>query len=98
MWNTLSSLKEQVSNNVERELITDESDQTCYMVQGNESLEVTSESHLDDCASSFNNLKVHLEGVNRCKANLMINDAELKINCNTLSVTKECSRIPGEGL
>ena len=31
-------------------------------------------------------------------ANLMTNDAELKINCNTLSVTKECSRIPGEGL
>ena len=37
-------------------------------------------------------------GVNRCMANLMTNDAELKINCNTLSVTKECSRILGEGL
>ena len=37
-------------------------------------------------------------GVNRCKANLMTNDVELKTNCNTLSVTKECSRIPGEGL
>ena len=36
-------------------------------------------------------------GVNRCMANLMINDAELKTNCNTLSVTKECSRIPGDG-
>jgi len=24
-------------------------------------------------------------------ANLMTNDAELKTNCNTLSVTKECS-------
>jgi len=31
-------------------------------------------------------------------ANLMTNDAELKTNCNTLSVTKEYSRIPGEGL
>jgi len=31
-------------------------------------------------------------------ANLMTNDAELKINCNTLSVTKECSWIPSEGL
>ena len=31
-------------------------------------------------------------------ANLMTNDAKLKINCNTLSVTKEYSRIPGEGL
>ena len=31
-------------------------------------------------------------------ANLMTNDAELIINCNTLCVTKECSRIFGEGL
>ena len=37
-------------------------------------------------------------GVNRCMANLMTNDAELKTNCNTLSVTKEWSRISGEGL
>ena len=37
-------------------------------------------------------------GVNRCMANLMTNDAELKINCNTFSVSKECSRISGEGL
>jgi len=29
-------------------------------------------------------------------ANLMTNDAELKLNYNTLSVTKECSRILGE--
>jgi len=43
-------------------------------------------------------LKIHLEGVNRCKANLITNDSELKTNCNTLSVTKECSRIPGDGL
>ena len=44
-------------------------------------------------------LKVHLEGgVNRCKANLMTNNAKLKTNSNTLSVTKECNRIPGEGL
>jgi len=28
----------------------------------------------------------------------MTNNAELKTNCNTLSVTKECNRIPGEGL
>jgi len=37
-------------------------------------------------------------GVNKCMANLMINDAELKTNCNILSVIKECSRIPGDGL
>jgi len=52
VWNTLSSLKEQVSNNVEREPIVDKSDQMCYMVQGNDSLEVISESHIDNCASS----------------------------------------------
>ena len=52
VWNMLSSLKEQASNNVERELIVDESKQTCYMVQGNNSLMVNSESHLDDYASS----------------------------------------------
>jgi len=38
------------------------------------------------------------EGVNRCKANLMTNDAELKTQCNTLSVIKDCNRIPYEGL
>jgi len=30
-------------------------------------------------------------------ANLMINDAELKTNCNTLSITKERNRIPDDG-
>jgi len=29
-------------------------------------------------------------------ANLITNDAELKSNCNILSVIKECSRIFGE--
>jgi len=28
----------------------------------------------------------------------MTNDAELKLNCKTLYITKECSQIPGEGL
>ena len=37
VWNTMSSLKEQVSNNMEREPIIDESNQACYMVQGNDS-------------------------------------------------------------
>jgi len=31
-------------------------------------------------------------------ANLMTNYVELKTNCNTLSVTKEYSRILGDGL
>jgi len=30
-------------------------------------------------------------------ANLMTKDAELQTNCNTLSVTKECSQISGDG-
>ena len=54
VWNTLSSLKEQVSNNIEREPIVNESDQACYIVQGNDSLEVNSDTHLDDCACSSN--------------------------------------------
>jgi len=28
----------------------------------------------------------------------MRNDAELKINCDTLCATRECSRIPREGV
>ena len=36
--------------------------------------------------------------VNRRIDNLLTNDAELKTNCNTLSVIKECNRIPDDGL
>ena len=43
-------------------------------------------------------MKAHLEGVNRYKANLWQIMWNLKTNCNTLNVTKEYSRIPGEGL
>ena len=55
VWNTLISLEEQASYDVERESSEDESDQTCYKVQGNDPLEVISYSHLDDCASTSNN-------------------------------------------
>ena len=54
VWNTLTSLKEQMSNILEKKSFGDESDQACYMVQGIDSLEVTSDTHLDDCASSSN--------------------------------------------
>ena len=37
VWNMLISLEEQASNDVEREPSEDESDQACYMVQGNDS-------------------------------------------------------------
>ena len=36
--------------------------------------------------------------MNRCTANLMNKMRKLKLNYNTLSVTNECSRIPGEEL
>ena len=35
---------------MEREAIVDESDEACYMVQGIDSLEVHSDTHLDDSA------------------------------------------------
>ena len=34
--------------------MVDESDNACYMVQGNDSLEVYSDTHLDDSATSSN--------------------------------------------
>ena len=55
VWNTLTSPELQTTNYVEKKPLVDESDETCYMVQGNDSLEVNSETHLDDCASSSNN-------------------------------------------
>ena len=48
VWNTLTSSKLQPTNHVEKESSGDESDQHCYMVQANDSLEVNSETHLDD--------------------------------------------------
>ena len=57
VWNTLTSLKEQASNNIERESIVNEFEQTGYIVQGNDSLEVMSDTHLDDhdCSSIDDN-------------------------------------------
>ena len=53
VWNTLTSPKLQTTNYVEKELLVDESEQSCFMVQGNDSLEVNLETHLDDSASSY---------------------------------------------
>jgi len=47
VWNTLISHKKQASNISERESIGNESNQACYIVQENDSLEVTLDSHLD---------------------------------------------------
>ena len=52
VWNTLTSPKLQTIKYVKKESSEDESEQTCYMVQGNDSLEINSETQLDDSASS----------------------------------------------
>jgi len=53
VWNTLTSLNLQMPNYVEEESSGGESEQYCYMVQGNDSLEVNSDTQLDnDDASS----------------------------------------------
>ena len=52
LWNTLTSLKEQTTNILEKEPRRDESGQACFMVQRIDSLEVNSDTHLNDCASS----------------------------------------------
>ena len=52
VWNTLTSSELQTPTIMEKESSENESDQYCYMVQGNDSLEVNSETHLDDSASS----------------------------------------------
>ena len=52
VWNTLTSPKLKTPKYVEEKSSEDESEQACYMVQGNDSLEVYSETQLNDCASS----------------------------------------------
>ena len=52
VWNTLTSPKEQTQHILERESRRDVSEQTCYMVQGIDSLEVKSDTHLENCVSS----------------------------------------------
>ena len=47
VWNTLTSHALQTIKHVEKESSGDESDDACYLVQGNDSLEVHSETQLD---------------------------------------------------
>ena len=54
MWNTLTSPKEQTTNVLENKSSGDVSDQTCFMVQGNDSLEVNSDTQFVICVSSSN--------------------------------------------
>ena len=52
MWNTLTSPALQTIKFVEEESSGEESDLPCYIVQVNDSIEVNSDTHLDDSASS----------------------------------------------
>ena len=47
VWNTLTSPKLQTINFVKKESSGDKADQACFMAQGNDSLEVHLETHLD---------------------------------------------------
>ena len=53
VWNTLISPNEQTTNILEKVSIVEESDETSYMVQRNDSLEVHSDTQLDDSAIFF---------------------------------------------
>ena len=64
MWNTLTSPALQKTNHVEMESSGGEFKQHWYMVQGNDSLEVNSETHLDDCASSSGDDYVDADALN----------------------------------
>ena len=61
---------------MEKESSEDESEQACYMVQGNDSLEVTSDTHLVNCANSSND---HHDSMD---AHIM--NEELSIFCENL--------------
>ena len=52
VWSTLISPELQTMKYVEKESNEDESDDACYMVQANDSLEVNSDTQLDNSASS----------------------------------------------
>ena len=59
VWNTLTSPKFQLPNQVEKESSGEESDQRCFMIQGNDSLEVHSDTQLDSASSSCDDYDAH---------------------------------------
>ena len=74
VWNTLTSLALQTTNILEEKSSGEESDQPYYMVQGNDSLEVNSETQLDDSASSSGDDYMNVDVLNE----------ELSIVCENL--------------
>ena len=66
VWSTLTSpkLELQTPKYVKEASIGDESNQHCYMVQGDDSLEVNSKTQLDDSASSSGDDYVDADALN----------------------------------
>jgi len=54
VWNTLISLEEQNSNDMERESSEDDCDQECFMIQRNDPLEVNLESEINEDVNMLN--------------------------------------------
>ena len=65
VWNTLTSLALQTMKYVEEESSGDKSEQACYMVQGNHSLEVNLDIQLDDSASSSGDDYMDVDALNK---------------------------------
>jgi len=63
VWNTLTSPELQTTNFMEKSN-RDESEQACYMVQWNNSLEVHSDTQLDDSASFSGNDNMDADALN----------------------------------
>jgi len=64
VWNILTSPKLQTPINEEEKSSGDESDQRCFMVQENDSLEVYSDTQLDDNTSFSCNEYMNAHGLN----------------------------------
>ena len=74
VWNILTSPELPTLINKKRESSRDKSDERCFMVQGNDSLEVQSKTQLDASTSSY---------CNECMDAHALND-ELAKNCENL--------------
>ena len=74
VWNILTSPKLQTLINKKRKSSRDESDERCFMVQGDDSLEVHSDTQLDFSTSSYCNEYMDAQALND----------ELAKNCETL--------------
>ena len=74
VWNILTSPELQTQINKKEKSNGEKSDQRCFMVQGNDSLEVNLETQLNDCASSSGDDLVDADALNN----------KLAINCENL--------------